>query len=246
MGLDLDVKVNTEGIKDLVRRADEAFGEGKGERKVWNTVANQAVAWMKRTFDRRMKGERVDGVGWRPVSGVTALFRTKSKVKKLEDLKDLPEKVKPLADTGVLRNSIAGGGPQAIKKVSGHGVVVGTSVPYAELHQDGGTSSLKFRQQSDGDLKLDSRRGRQGSNQLLSSHISMKGRARKKKRGEGMTKGWNPEFFRLREALKKMQGSKSVPRRPVLTDPPDNVVREWFATVEEAIMVKFIGNSGRR
>src|SRR3990167_5589447 len=237
--MNLYFKLDTSGVDRLVRLADQAFGPGKGDRTVWTQIAAQAAGWMKRSFETRMEGGSADGFSWPRLSGVTALFRTGSKVKRIEDLPGLAARVNPLDDTGMLRNSLVGG-REHVRIIRNNGMMVGSALHYAELHQHGGSSALRFTDVAGGDLKLESQRGRQSKNKFLSNHISMKGHARKKKRGRGMTKGWNPEFFRLKGALKKMQGVTRVPRRIVLAPPQNETVRRWFAAVEESIRRKML------
>lgn len=78
-----------------------------------------------------------DGNAWAPLSKKAAARRTAKAVK--AGAKD-PTNHKILVDTAMLRNSVTdASAPYGLRSIENDEVVVGTNVPYANIHQYGGT-----------------------------------------------------------------------------------------------------------
>lgn len=78
-------------------------------------------------ISRTMKRFKEEGPGWPPLSPATIRNRKRNR----------RGIVKILQDTGVLRGSIGSPSRQGIYEVGGREVKVGTTVPYAAVHQFG-------------------------------------------------------------------------------------------------------------
>ncbi len=162
---------NRDEAKAIARRlarimAGEDAGGADIARGVNLAIGSAALSDIKADFVRKARGGTgEDGVTWEPLKPATIAARraTRADLKRHKEGKVLlsQRQVEILRDTGILLNSLspgqisggelpsgysppsAEGGDQQIFKTIANGVIVGTTVPYAGVHQHGSDKKKK-------------------------------------------------------------------------------------------------------
>ena len=204
-------------IRDQLRR--EVFRGGKGAvtGAIFEAWAVQLSKWHVDNFQARVAGRLTTSSGWAPVSTWTAALRRRGSdgpMYSFQDLDARAKKLTPLADTGVLRQSMQLGRPGNITQTYPMALEWGTSLDYARLHQDGGSSTFEFGVEQLGRLRKNvppTKRGRRAPAPVPGHRHQWARR--------GLESPWNEAHFILRAAMTKAHGtSKSMPPRPMIIE----------------------------
>jgi len=185
-----------------------------------------------RAFRERAAGNRE----WPGLSAVTVVLRKAgAKAGKIYDEKDIEERrrdVKILTDSNRLYASLTPSAPGNVLDVMPSAVRIGTNVGYARLHQQGGASAFRFGPDEERRLEKNVSKTLPG----FRKPRALKSGKRRQWKKAGKPSPWNPFFFRLRGALRKMAGrSYRVPERPVVIPPRPEWQRKYLAVIHAAI-----------
>ena len=228
------VRFDPAQVKDLQAKLAKLVGPGADLRRPLDSLGRQVQAGLLRDFVARQKGRTVNGVAWAPISGVTALFRRKTRIKTVSEFLELGRGRERLVDKGLLRGSFSLGGANSLVRADRRSVEVGTTDTKAHVHQDGASVELRFEYISGGDLKLVRSDGTVGPEDYLSDHIAPK-----------LGRKSNDEFWKLLHILRGMQGLKTVPKRPVVIVPGEaEITRLWVRTLETELQLLVNGMGG--
>lgn len=181
-------------------------------RGIMREVGLRVLFNVRRRF-RRMSTERK----WKPLAAVTVILRRGGG--RMYDESDIERKrarLKQLWATGKLYRSLFEGSPGNVLTVTEKSVLIGTSVPYAKVHQKGGKSGpFAFNIRS--------------FSQLVP-----------RKRGAA----WNKFHFQQKNRLRKMVGKQyNVPRRQIIVKPTQNELDEYKQLAVEVLATT--GRGGR-
>lgn len=156
------------------------------------------------------------GSTWPELSVVTVVLRRGGpKVYTLADIEAKRGQLKKLRDTNELYRSLEPGAPGNVLEVlpRGLGVRVGTRLQRAKRLQKGGRSHFRFDEAMAERFKRNVSPVKRGRRKPAARKS---GKRRVWKRA-GKVSPWNPLYFRLRGALRKMSGkSYRVPARPFI------------------------------
>lgn len=180
---------------------------------------------------RRHFREQSDGPGkWPPLSDTTVVMRKGGPMIFTDaDIAAKRSKLKTMRDSNRLYVSLTPEAPDNVFNVLPSAVQVGTNVSYAKVHQTGGRAQFTFGEEEKKRFAKNVSATRRG----FSKPRKRKAGARRWPRGKSP---WNPLYFKLRGAFRKMDGkSFRVPRRKFLIAPPRDWTKKYARIVAQAI-----------
>jgi len=222
VSLGVKIDIDDKGLRDLRDLLNLPNGRLLAA-SVWTGIGEEVLDDQRRQFVKRSKTLQDDwGNTWAPLGWFTKLFRHEMRVKTLPDLDSRRGEV--LADTGRLLNSLNRESPDVRFETGVFHVTVGTNVPYAAQHEQGGTFTPTYRRE--GLDLIRSIPGKKATNaDSLSKHVLPGGKGR-----------WHPEFFRIRGALEKRSGKAvQFPARAIVVEPPQGRVEKYARRMSTAI-----------
>lgn len=126
----LTVQIDDAKLKGMLQRLAQRMGN-------LSPVLEKAGAILRNDALDNFKAQRApDGTPWAPLKRATLAARRKGKGAGNAQI---------LRDTGVLMNSIGSSGGYGIHQLTPTSVTIGTRVPYAAIHQNGGTINFGAR-----------------------------------------------------------------------------------------------------
>jgi len=223
------------GLEETLKRlslVERAALSGSAEtREAMRLVGLSELAAQHNEFLARSSGAAAGGFGWKKLSPLTVLLRRGGAARKLPGwaaLVALADVAPILVDTGRLAASLAPGAAHNVLEPDGLAVTVGTSVAYAALQHEGGSSA---------EAPIDSpETADRAASRILKVMPGHKPADTPKGRPSHARKFWNPEFFRIRGWLRKLVGRTfAVPARPILSAPPPDRLAGYAERVKDAI-----------
>ena len=232
------MKIDTADLRSkLAQLGRIAKGEEPQCRAMMREIGLVAMADVQRDFDARSRGQAAQGVSWRPISPITALFRRRGRWGKMENAGHLRQRalwMPIMRDTGKLFASISPLGPGSVFTVQPLSVTVGTNDRRAERLHAGGSSTFAFT--GDKQKRFDA-----NVRKVLPGHkpdFTPKGNVSHAK------KNWNRWYFVMRNWLRKISGTSfTVPARPIITRPSPQRA-ETYATIAGKWIDRIIGGRG--
>ena len=182
--------------------------------------------------DRAKPGSGV----WPPLSTPAVVLRQAGRgMAKIVDAADVDarrSRIHVLRDSNRLFASLQPSGHGNVFDVLPGAVRVGTHVSYAALQQRGGSSAFRFGAAEEARFEKNVSKTLAG----FRKPAALKSGNRRKWKESGKKSPWNPFFFRLRGALRKMAGkSFTVPARPFIIEPKPEWTARWARIIENAI-----------
>jgi len=141
----MQIWAKLEGVEELLARlargAQAAQSGSARTQEAFRLIGSEECEHQRAEFIDRSRGGSAGGVGWKPISPLTALLRRSGRTRKLAGWSQLVEIARTLPiliDTGRLAASLAPGASGNVLAPDGMGVTFGTSVPYAARQHAGG------------------------------------------------------------------------------------------------------------
>ena len=236
--MQIAMKIDTAELQaKLAQLGRIAKGQEPQCRAMMREIGINAMADVQRDFEVRSRGQAAQGVSWRPISPMTALFRRRGRWAKIETNAHLQQRAgwaPIMRDTGKLFASISPLGPSSVFAVQPLSVTVGTNDRRAETLHSGGSSTFTFTPELQ--KRFDANVAK-----VLKGHkpqFTPKGRKSRAK------KNWNRWYFVMRGWLRKASGTSfTVPARPIIT-PPSQQRMDSYATIAGKWIDRIIGGRG--
>jgi len=219
----IEIKVLDGGVQRKLRALRRALGPDN-LRPYLERIGRVLVEEYRANL--REGGARSPGGPWPPVSWVTLALRRSYGGPRLESIgaaKAAAATAAPLRDTGALESSLG----FAIQDTA---VRVSVGVPYAGKLHFGGPEVFLF------DRAAEARLARNVPPTLPGPAPRRPTKTGRRRRSRPAKANWNPEFFKIKAILRKKSGQGvDVPARPILYDPPVQVMDQVTAIIAEAV-----------
>lgn len=222
MSASVEVTFDSRAIQKELDRLETAVQRGE-----FQPVMHQWAVLVAEQLQANFKehGRRAQPGGWKPLSWITMALRQQGegqKARTFADLKAWGRQAQPLEDTGRLKSSVIDLGRATIGRDF---VRFGPSVDYGGLHQQGSTRTFVFGPEQERRLAKN-----------VAQTLSGPSRPNKSGRQTRARANWNPDFFIMRAAFRKMNGQalRVVPRK-IVYPMPEPVRRDMMLALARKV-----------